>query len=202
MAVGYATHVLVEPSSGAPAGIVSSLDIAAAVGGVPFGLARMPLSALVMPPPGARSLQEACVGDVMHPGVITSPPDASLATVARIMAERGVHCVAIAGVDRSEGRDPHLTWGLISDIDLIRAVHGGSPATAPGLTAGTIAATAPIALHEDDFLDRAAALMVKHDTSHLVAVNRTGLPSGMVSTFDVARVMALPAPTHRLPGGT
>ena len=46
MAVGYATHVLAtDPSSGAPAGIISSLDIAAAVGGVPPRPARTPLAA-------------------------------------------------------------------------------------------------------------------------------------------------------------
>ena len=68
----------------------------------------------------------------------------------------------------------------------MRALHRGSAA----LAAGTIAATEPIALPEDESLDRAAALMVKHDTSHLVAVSPAGLPSGMVSTLDVVRIMA------------
>jgi len=199
MAVSYATHVLaIDPSSGVPVGVVSSLDVVAAVGGISSGLARLLPPVQLRPAPAVRSLNEARVSDVMHPGVITSTPDAPLHTVARIMADHGVHCVAVAGVDRSGGRDPHLTWGLIADIDLVRAVQGGSSA----LAAGSIVATAPIALQEDDFLDRAAALMIKHHTSHLVAVNRTGLPSGIVSTFDVARVMALPDPTHRLPGGT
>jgi CBS domain-containing protein len=32
--------------------------------------------------------------------------------------------------------------------------------------------------------------MVRHDTSHVVVVSRAGLPSGMVSTLDVVRIMA------------
>lgn len=201
MAVGYATHLLVtDPSSGAPAGIVSSLDVAAAVGGVPFRVASLPRAAPESrPSPSARTLSEVRVSDVMRPGVITSTPDAPLHTVARIMAEHGVHCVAIAGIDRTRGRDPHFTWGLIEDIDLMRALHRGSAA----LVAGTTAATEPIALPEDASLDRAAALMIEHDTSHLVVVSPAGLPSGMVSTLDVARVLAtVPVPTHCLPGGT
>ena len=187
MAVSYATRVLAtDPSSGDPAGIISSLDIAAAVGGVPPRLAPTPRSALAGPSPRARTLRELRISDVMHPGVITSTPDAALRTVARIMAERCVHCVAIAGIDRGGGRDPHFTWGLIADIDLMRALHRGSAAVA----AGTIVATEPIALPDDESLDRAAALMVKHDTSHVVAVSRAGLPSGMVSTLDVVRIMA------------
>jgi CBS domain-containing protein len=187
MAVGYATHVLaIDPSSGHPAGMVSSLDIAAAAGGVPFRRAPMPLPGPISPLPDAKELSQMRVGDVMHPGVTTATPDAPLRTVARIMAEQGVHCVAIAGICSAGGRDPHFTWGLIADIDLVRALHRG-PAT---LAAGTIAATEPIALPEDASLDRAATLMVKHDTSHLVAVSPAGLPTGMVSTLDIARIMA------------
>ena len=187
MAVSYATHILAtDPSSGIPAGSISSLDIAAAVSGGAPRIARTTPATPAGSAPSARTLSELRISDVMHQGVITTTPDAALRTVARTMAERCVHCVAIAGIDRAGGRDPHFTWGLIADIDLVRALHRGSA----GLAAGTIAATEPIALPEDESLDRAAALMVKHDTSHLVAVNRDGLPSGMVSMLDVVRIMA------------
>jgi CBS domain-containing protein len=186
MAVSYATLVLATDPSGVPAGIISSIDVAAAVGGVPSRLAPPPWPAEARPSPTARTLSEVRVGDVMHAGLITCTPDAPLHTAARVMADHGVHCVVIAGIDRAGGRDPHFCWGLITDIDLVRALHRGSGA----LAAGTIAATEPIALPEDESLDRAAALMVRHDTSHVVVVSRAGLPSGMVSTLDVVRIMA------------
>lgn len=66
------------------------------------------------------------------------------------------------------------------------AVHGGALAA----SATTIAATAPLAVREDESLDRAAALMAEHGTSHVVAVGAAGLPSGMISTLDVVRIVA------------
>ena len=66
------------------------------------------------------------------------------------------------------------------------ALHRGALAE----PAATIAATAPIAVKESEMLDRAAALMVEHDISHVVVVGHSGLPSGMVSTLDVAGILA------------
>ena len=79
-----------------------------------------------------------------------------------------------------------MKWGLIGDMDLVRAVHRGAFSEA----AATIAATEPIAVRGDDSLERVAALMVEHATSHVVVVARSGLPSGIVSTRDVAGVLA------------
>ncbi len=186
MAVRYITHLLAtDPTSGAPAGIVSSLDLSAVVGGIDPRPARMPRPPSAGPPP-ARVLSEVRIGDVMLPGVVTCAPDAPLTLVARILADQRVHCVAVAGIDGRGDRDPRFTWGLISDIDLVVALHGGSLAT----PAATIAAGEPPALQEDDHLDRAAELMVDHVTTHVVAVGPTGLPSGIVSTLDVARIVA------------
>jgi len=89
----------------------------------------------------------------------------------------------VAGIERPGQR---LTWGLISAIDLILATHRGALSE----PAARIAATEPIAVEESDSLDGAASLMVEHDTTHLVAVGSLGLPSGMVSTHDVAAVLA------------
>jgi hypothetical protein len=94
--------------------------------------------------------------------------------------------VAVGGVDNSGGGGEHLIWGLIEDLDLVVALHRGSLA-AP---AGASAESAPVALREDASLERAAALMVDHDTTHVVAVGESGLPTGMVSTLDVAWILA------------
>ena len=87
---------------------------------------------------------------------------------------------------RGERSGQHLKWGLIGDMDLVRVVHRGAFSEA----AATIAATEPIAVRGDDSLERVAELMVEHATSHVVVVARSGLPSGIVSTRDVAGVLA------------
>ncbi len=66
------------------------------------------------------------------------------------------------------------------------ALHHGALA-AP---TGTLANPAVAALPESASLDRAAALMVEHDTRHVIAVNDSDIPSGMVLTLDIAWVLA------------
>lgn len=184
MAERYVAHLLAtEPGSGAPVGIVSSFDVAAVLGGHEPRVARMLRPAPARPLVSARTLSQVRVGDAMHPGIATCPADALLSTVARSMAEHRVHCVAAAGIERP---GQHLTWGLITDMDLVLALHRGALAQ----PAATIAATEPIAVDEDESLDRVAALMVEHGTSHIVVVGSSGLPSGIVSTHDVMGVLA------------
>jgi CBS domain-containing protein len=184
MAQRSLAHLLAtHPGSGAPAGIVSSFDVAAVLGGHEPRLARMLRPAPARPSPSASTLAQARAHDVMHPGVVTCTADALLPTVARSMAEHHTHCVAVAGIEHP---GQHLTWGLISDMDLVRAVHRGALAE----PAARIARTNPIAVEETESLDRVAALMVEHDTRHVVVVGRSGLPSGMVSTLDVAGILA------------
>ena len=180
-------HVLVtEPASGAPAGIVSTFDVVAVLAGQRPRLARMLRPGPARPSSSARTLSEALVGAVMYPGVATCLADASLLTVAQSMTEHRVHCIGVAGVERP---GQHLTWGLISDMDLVAALHRGALEE----PAGAIAATSPIAVEETDSLEAAAALMVAHDTSHVVVTGRSGLPSGMISTLDVARFLGAAA---------
>ena len=187
MAERYVAHVLAtEPRSGAAAGIVSSFDVAAVLGGHKPSLARMLRPAPARPSPSARTLSRARVVDVMHRGIATCAADALLATVARSMVDHRVHCVAIAGIEHP---GQHLTWGLIRDMDLLVALHRGALAE----PAAGIAATSPIAVEETDSLDRVAALMVEHDTSHVVVVGSSGLPVGIVSTLDVAGILAADA---------
>jgi CBS domain-containing protein len=187
MAARYVTHILaIEPSSGTPAGIVSSLDVVAILAGWEPRLARMLRPAPARPSPSARTLSKATVSDVMHPGIATCTPDVELSAVAQIMAEHRVHCVAVAGIDAAGPGGQHFTWGLVEDMDLVLALQRG----AAGESAGTIVATAPAAIKQDEPLDRAAALMVERDRSHVVAVGSSGLPVGMVSTLDVARIVA------------
>jgi CBS domain-containing protein len=186
MAEHYVAHLIViDPESGTPSGVVSSFDAAAVLGGYEPRIARMLRPGPARPSPSAVTLAEAVVKDVMHPAVVTCPPGASLATVARTMAEHRVHCVAVAGVDNGAGRSDHLTWGLIEDMDLVLAMHRRALAE----PAAAIASSSPVAVAEEDVMERAARLMIEHDTGHVVVVGRSGLPSGMLSTHDVARIV-------------
>lgn len=184
MAVRYDTHLLViHPRSGAPVGVLSTLDVAAVVGGYRPELARMLRPAPARPASSARTLRAARAADVMHPGIVTCPPDSPLPSVARTMAHHRVHCVAVAGLEES---GHHFTWGLISDSDLVVALHRDA-ATVP---ASGIATTAPVAVREGESLERVAALMIERQVAHLAVVGPAGLPSGIVSTLDVAGVIS------------
>jgi len=81
-------------------------------------------------------------------------------------------------------RDQHV-WGVVSDLDVLRAARAGADA----LTAADIAATAAITGEPSLSLDEAARLMLEHGTTHLIVVER-GLPVGVVSSLDVAGVLA------------
>jgi CBS domain-containing protein len=181
------SHLLATgAASGAPVGIVSTFDVAAVLGGQQPRVARTLRPAPARPSSSARTLGEARVDGVMHRGVATCMADASLHTVARSMAEHRVHCIAVAGIDRP---GQHLTWGLIGDLDLVVALHRGALLE----PAASVAVTSPIAVDEAESLDRAAALMVEHDTSHVVVTGDAGLPSGMISTLDVASILGATA---------
>jgi CBS domain-containing protein len=194
MAELYLEHVLAtDPATGVPCGIISSFDIASAIGGHRPGRARVARSGPARPWSSARTLREAMVGHVMHPGVVTCTPDAPMWTVGRTMAEHRVHCVAVAGVGATGEHTQHFTWGLIDALELVRALHRG----ALDEPAGTIAVTGPIAVLEGDSLEMAAKLMIEDGARHVVVVGASGLPCGIVSTLDVASIVAVAVPGIR-----
>ena len=118
MAKRYMTHILaIDPGSGAPAGVLSTFDLVAILGGWEPRLARVLRPAPARPSPSARTLSEAKVSDVMHAGLATCTPDVSLSIVARTMAEHRVHCVSVSGIDTTGPRGQHFSWGLIEDIE-------------------------------------------------------------------------------------
>ena len=139
------------------------------------------------PSPGSYlmpTLEHATVGDAMHPGILSCEPDAPLTEVARMMATRHVHCVAVIGISHE---DPECSvWGMISDLDLLRAaVEDDERATARGL------ATEPvISIDSRTPLRQAAAVMLRQGASHVVVVEPgSERPIGILSTLDVAGVL-------------
>jgi CBS domain-containing protein len=187
MATLDVAHLLVgDPGEVWPDGILSSFDIVSVLSGRDPGLTRAVRFAPARPQVSATRLRDTTVGHVMTPGVIACRPDTPMHALARRMADMHIHCVAVSGVGTRPGRDEHLLWGLVTHMDVIHAAHRGELAT----HAGELAATTPIALPEDATLERAATLMAEHDVAHVVAVGPSGLPSGVVSTLDVMRILA------------
>ena len=125
--------------------------------------------------------------DAMHPGVISCPPETPLRTVARMMATYRVHAIIVSAHGADELPDGSL-WGVVSDADLVRVAEA---ADLDEQTAGSIAATPALTVGSSEPLGRAAQLMVEHEVSHVVAIERHSLrPIGVVSTLDVARALA------------
>ena len=121
------------------------------------------------------------VEEVMHAGLIGCDPAAPLPVIARIFAEEQIHAVVVGGIDRTREGE-RLTWGIISDHDLMRALD----ATGESVTAAALAVTAMITVEPQEMLDRVVQLMASYDVTHVLVVE-DGAPVGIVSSLDVAR---------------
>jgi CBS domain-containing protein len=132
-----------------------------------------------------QSLEHATVSDAMHPGILSCEPDASLTEVAKMMANHHVHCVAVVGISHE---DPEcFVWGIVSDLDLVRA----GIADAAGETARALAKQPVIVVEPTMRLSAAAQEMLAHGVSHVVVADPVAQrPIGVLSTLDIAGVLA------------
>ena len=128
------------------------------------------------------------VGDVMHRGVVSCPPETPMPEVAALMSMHGIHSVFV--FDGRLGRGDAAGYlGIVSDLDLVAAAWAGLETR----TAGQSAVTPILTVTTDEALERAAELMVENSLSHLSVVDRaSGRPVGVLSTIDIARVVAAP----------
>jgi CBS domain-containing protein len=133
------------------------------------------------PTPLTPRLDLVRVADVMHAGLVGCDPDATLPTIARIFAEEGIHCLVVNGIERTRAGE-RLTWGMVSDRDLVRALD----ATDTSVTAGAIAVPALMSVAPDEPLDHAVRLMASFDVTHVLVIE-AAYPIGIVSALDVAR---------------
>jgi CBS domain-containing protein len=131
------------------------------------------------------SLEKATVADAMRTGVMSCPPDLPAAVVARMMATHHIHAVVVEGIHHDPVHGEELRWGVVSDMDLLRAARAG----VEELTAGDIAASEPVTVEPSLSLDEAIRLMAEHEAAHLIVVAR-GRPVGILSTLDIAGVLA------------
>jgi CBS domain-containing protein len=131
------------------------------------------------------SFESATVADAMRAGVMSCPPDVPARVVARMMATHHIHSVVVEGVHQDPVHGEQLKWAVVSDMDLLRAGRAGIEE----LTAGEIATTEPVTGEPSLPLDEAARLMDEHESAHLIVTDR-GRPVGILSTLDVAGVLA------------
>jgi CBS domain-containing protein len=127
---------------------------------------------------------DARVAEVMHPGVVFCVPQASLRTVAQIMARRRMHAVVVSDLDMPVWKH---RWGVITDLDLVRAFNADVQLVA----AHEIATAEPATIGADDPLRDAARLMAERGETHLVVTE--GDPPravGVLSALDLAAAMA------------
>jgi CBS domain-containing protein len=137
-------------------------------------------------PPATEALGRSRVRDAMQLGLFQCAAEDEIAVVARTMAEKAIHCVIVAGIVSRDHAGEHLAWGIVSDMDLMRALAPGGE----GATAAEVAGTEIVTVSPRESLQTAVQLMTEHETAHLVVVSPdTGRPVGMLSTLDVARVV-------------
>ena len=123
------------------------------------------------------SFEHACVSDAMRPRVLACRPTDPLREVARLMATEHVHAVVVVREDQA--------WAVISDLDLLRCAD-----RIDELTADDVRGPRPLTVGPGDRLDGAAREMSHHGVSHAVVVGRHDRPIGVLSTLDVAGVLA------------
>lgn len=133
------------------------------------------------------------VRDLMHPGVITCRPDATLGQVAVMLTQHHIHALIIADRD---GR----SLGIISDFDLLAgewlsADPEGLEAMRT-MTAGELMST-PVDTIEAHAPASEAARRMCEEVIHRLLVTDGGKPVGVISISDFVADLAKTAPVRR-----
>lgn len=142
--------------------------------------------AVQKPDSGLAVIDRTTVRDVMRPGIISCSRSADASLIARAMTEARVHCVAVVGHSQDESRRL-MIWGIVSDLDVLAAIDEGGT----DLTAADLAKQPVISVRPDLSLRAAARAMVQYGVHHVVvAAPEEHLPVGILSTLDIAEVVA------------
>jgi CBS domain-containing protein len=132
---------------------------------------------MTSPPAEAR----ATVGSVMHSGVVTCRPDATLRTVAGILAAHRIHAVIVASPDEA------APCAVVTDRDV---VFGHSLGKLDRLTARDAASEPTVTVRADLDLQYASEVMAQHGTMHVVVTSPgDGRPVGILSSLDIANAV-------------
>jgi CBS domain-containing protein len=129
------------------------------------------------------SFAHATVGDAMRPWVLTCDPATPLVTVAQRMAGEQIHAIVVLSARDGGERTLH---GVVTDGALLR--HA---ARVDELTAADVSDTEILRAHANERLADVADRMARHGVAHVLVVDpASGRPVGVLSTLDVARVLA------------
>jgi CBS domain-containing protein len=124
---------------------------------------------------GSSALAALEAGEVMAPGLVACPPSAALTEVATLMSVHQVHAVVV---------DPGAPR-FITARDVVRAVLAGSTSVAEAI----VEEASSVSAH--DTLQAVAERMVADHAAHvLVREHGEGQARGVISSFDIAAVLA------------
>lgn len=133
------------------------------------------------------------IHDLMHKGLITCPPSASLGKVAALLDEHQIHALVVAD-------EPAQPLGIISDFDLLAAewlsVDEESLNTMRKLTARDLM-TSPIESVDVDTPVHEVAARMDRKHIHRMLVTEAGKPVGVISTSDFVAGIAAQEPLRR-----
>lgn len=132
------------------------------------------------------SLEHATVADAMHPGVLACDREATLSELARMMATHHVHCIAVMDGADGEAAEPFL-WGIVTAFDVLEAglLSGAEK------SAAELARRATINIESTRPLRDAAQVMLDKREAHVIVTEPgTRRPVGVLSTLDIAGVLA------------
>jgi predicted transcriptional regulator len=138
------------------------------------------MTADAVPTSSSGPLGGATAGEYASDGILSCLPDAPLDEVAWLMSHNGVHAVVVA--DDQAAEPP-----VIADLDLINAAASGHYET---LVARDIAGTEAVSVSADEPLGQAAQLLAEHDVTHLIVRDERRVPTGILSTLDLARAIS------------
>lgn len=126
------------------------------------------------------------VRDLMHPGLHTCRPDATLGQVSVLLTQHHVHALIVADRD---GRP----IGIISDYDLLAgewlSADSQSLGTMRNLTAGELMSSPIDTIEASMPLDVAAHMLIEKDINRLL-VTEKGAPAGVISISDFVASIA------------
>jgi CBS domain-containing protein len=126
------------------------------------------------------------VRDLMHPGLLTCRPDATIGQVSILLTQQHVHALIVAD------RDGRPT-GIISDFDLLAgewlSADSLSLAAMRKLTAGELMSSPIDTVEAGSSLKEAAHRLIEKDINRLL-VTENGIPVGVISTSDFVSSIA------------
>jgi CBS domain-containing protein len=126
------------------------------------------------------------VRDLMHPGLLTCRPDATLGQVSVMLTQHHVHALIVADRDSRP-------VGIISDYDLLAgewlSEDSESLTTMRNLTAGDLMSSPIDSIEAGMPLGEAAHVLIENDINRLV-VTEKGVPTGVISTSDFVSSIA------------